>query len=245
MDKFNNVIEFCKNKYKILIPFMVGFVLLITVYFLYKEYQYDNYRNKEEVLVFQNFGGEKEEYTAIVTYNLKNSIVDLTAKDKKIQYDSSPVYYVDEDKVLFPSEMSIVFPLKDGSQFKLYKYSTCYFENDLHMIKSNTESSEFDYFFLYDGKNLFFFPDEVEIKLNDKVYKKLGAMSYISVVGGYTLNYYDTATDTAEIIELNGRSVSVSGKHIDINVKEKYFMALDKKVLLFSPDNLNPVHKID
>ena len=41
-----------------LIPVMVVFVLLITVYFLYREYKYDNYRNKKEEEVYQYFGGE-------------------------------------------------------------------------------------------------------------------------------------------------------------------------------------------
>ena len=39
--------KFFLEKYKILIPIMVVFVLLITLYFLYREYKYDNYRNKQ------------------------------------------------------------------------------------------------------------------------------------------------------------------------------------------------------
>ena len=79
------VINFMKQRYKIFIPVMVVFVLLITMYFLYREYKYDNYRNKEEVAVYQYFGGMKNEYTAIVTSNLKGVIVDVSAKDKKIE----------------------------------------------------------------------------------------------------------------------------------------------------------------
>ena len=40
------VINFCKENYKVLIPVMVGIVLLITLFFLYREYKYDN--TKEE-----------------------------------------------------------------------------------------------------------------------------------------------------------------------------------------------------
>ena len=108
------IIDFCKERYKILIPIMVVFVLLITIYFLYREYRYDNYRNKQEVAVFQYFGGIKNEYTAIVTYNLKDDIIDVSAKDKKIEYDSTPIYYEKEKKIIFPSEMNITFPIKNG-----------------------------------------------------------------------------------------------------------------------------------
>lgn len=237
------VINFCKENYKVLIPVMVGIVLLITLFFLYREYKYDNTRNKKEIEVFQYFGGMKSEYTAIVTYNLKNSIVDIEAKDKKIEYDSIPVYFKDDDMVMFPREMTIVFPLRDGSQFKLYRYATYYKEDNLHYVKNNIDVGNYNYFFLYDGKDVFFFPDEVTLKLNDKEYKKLGAKSYVSVVGGLTLIYYDTTTDTSEVIELDGKTVTVVNDNIDVNISERYFTSFGKKVLLFTPDNLNPVFK--
>ena len=237
------IINFCQENYKILIPVMVGIVLLVTVFFLYREYKYDNTRNKKEFSVYQYFGGMKSEYTAIVTYNLKEAIVDLKAKDKKIEYDSIPVYYKDNENVLFPNEMTIVFPLRDGSQYRLYKYATYYKEDNLHYIKNNIDTGEYNYFFLYDGKDVFFFPEETTLKINNKEYKKLGERSYVTVVGGATLIYYDTATDTSEVIELDGDTVTVVNDNMDVNVSERYFLSFGKKILLFNPDNLNPVFK--
>jgi len=238
-----NIVNFFRRHYKILIPVMVGIVLLVTIFFLYKEYQFDNKRNKEEISVFQYFGGLKEEYTAIVTYNLKNSIVEIAAKDKKIEYDSVPVYYKDEEKVIFPEEMNIVFPLNEGSQFKLYKYATYYTQDDMKFIKNNTDLGNYDFFFLYDGSEVFFFPDEVTLNINNKEYKKLGAMSYVRVVGGLTLIYFDTESDSGEAIELEGRNVSVSSQYINVNISERYFKSFSNKVLLTTPNNLNPVFK--
>lgn len=237
------IIDFCKDKYKILIPIMVGIVLLVTLFFLYREYKYDNTRNKNEISVYQYFGGMKVEYTAVVTYNLKEVIVDISSKDKKIEYDSTPVYYVDEEKVLFPSEMTIIFPMRDASQYRLYKFATYYKEDDLHFVKNNADIGTYDYFFLYDGKNMFFFPDETTLKINDKEYKTLGPKSYVSVVGGLTLIYYDTTTDTSEVIELDGETVTVVNSSMNVNINEKYLMSFGNKVLLFRPDNLNPVFK--
>jgi len=238
----SKIIKFFKDKYKILIPIMVAFVLVITLYFLYREYQYDNTRNKQEELVYQYFGGDRVEYTAILTYNLKNSIIDIEAKDKKVRYDSTPVYYQDEDKVLFPRQMTIVFPYKKA-QYKLYKYATYYVDENVHFIKNNIDVGNYNYFFLYDGKNMFFFPDEVTIKLGGKDYKKLGAGSYVSVVGGLTLIYYDTATGTSDTVELEKNAVSVYNDFIDLNISEKYYMSLGSKILLITPENLNPVFK--
>ncbi len=235
------VIDFCRQKYKILIPVMVIFVLLITVYFLYREYKYDNYRNKKEESVYQYFGGIKNEYTAIVTYNLKNVIVDVDAKNKKIEYDSTPIYYSDSNKIIFPKEMNIVFPLKDGSQYKLYKYSIYEKIDDTHLITLNTDSDYYYHFFLFDGKSLYFFPDEVTLIINGKEYKKLSSMSYVSLVGGYTLTYYDKENDTSEVLEVEGKKITVTSENgdLNLNLNERYFMSFDKKVLLFSPNNLN------
>ena len=235
------VITFCRRNYKILIPVMVIFVLLVTVYFLYREYKYDNYKNKKEESVYQYFGSVKNEYTAIVTYNLKNVIVDVQAKNKKIEYDSTPIYYEDSDKIIFPNEMNIVFPLKDGSQYKLYKYSIYEKIDDTDMISMNNDSGYYYHFFLFDGKGLYFFPDEVALKIDNEEYKKLSPMSYVSLVGGYTLTYYDKESDTSEVLEIEGKKVSVYCDEISlsINLNERKFVTFNKQVLLLSPYNLN------
>ena len=90
---------------------------------------------------------------------------------------------------------------------------------------------------------MFFFPVETVIKIDGKEYKKLGPMSYASVVGGYTLVYYDPSTEEAGAVELNGKKVTVSGMNIDINLNEKYFYSYNNKLLLMSPNILNPVFK--
>ena len=237
------IIEFFKKKYKLLIPVMVFVVLLLTLFFLYRDYKYDNTRNKEEVSVYQYFGGVRVDYTSIITYNLRNSIVDVESKNKKIESNTIPIYYTDKSKIIFPVEMSIVFPLRDGSQFKLYKYAAYYNEDDVHFIKNGTDLGTYNDFFLYNGKDVFFFPEDTVLKINGKDYKELGAMSYVSVVGGYTLIYYDTKSNDSEAIELDGDSVTVVGDNINVNINERYFYSFSNKILLMSPNNLNPVFK--
>lgn len=238
-----NIINFCKKRYKVLIPVMVVLVLLVTTFFLYREYKYDNTRNKKEVSVYQYFGGIRVDYTSVITYNLKNAIVDLEVKDKVIESNTIPIYYEDKSNVLFPVEMSIVFPLRDGSQFKLYKYASYYNEDNVHFIKNNIDLGTYNDFFLYNGKDTFFFPEETTLKINNKDYMELGAMSYVSVDGGYTLIYYDAKTDTSRAIELDGDIVTVVGDNINVNINERYFYSFSNKVLLMSPNNLNPVFK--
>lgn len=236
------VIDFCKDKYKLLIPIMVVLVLGISLVFLYNEYKFDNYRNKKEISVFQSFSSVKTDYTAIVTYNLRDAIVDIKPKDVKIEYDSTPIYYSEEDKVIFPSEMSIVFPLRDGGQFKLYKYSTYYMEDDLHYIKNNVDTGNYSVFFLYNGKNTFFFPYEVDLKVGNKVVEKLSKMSFVTISDS-AITYYDYEDDKGKIIETDNKEVTVTSENINVNLSGRFVTSFGRDVLLFSPKNLNPVFK--
>ena len=102
---------------------------------------------------------------------------------------------------------------------------------------------EYKFFFLYDGDDLFFFPDSVTLMIDNKEYIELGPMSYVSVVGGLTLIYYDTNTDKGEAIELDGSFVSVVGKHIEVDITRKNFISYNDTVLLFNPNMLDPVFK--
>ena len=90
---------------------------------------------------------------------------------------------------------------------------------------------------------MFFFPEETTVRLNDKDFVSLGAMSYVSLIGGYTLTYYDTTTGEGDAIELEGKTVTVVGENLEVNVSERYFKHFSNKILLHSPNSLNPVFK--
>ena len=229
------IINLFQEKYRILIPIMVVFVLLITTFFLYREYKFDNQRNKKEIDVFQYFSSQKVNYKGIFTYNLKGNIVDFNAKNAKIGENVVPIYYEDMSNVVFPVEMSIIFPLRDGLQYKLYKYATYYKLDGVNFIKNNNDLGYYNDFFLFNGKDTFFFPDEVTLKIDDKDYKQLSSMSYV------TLIYYDAANDSAEVIELDGEKVYVTNEVINLNVSDRYFYVFKNKILLMRPNNLNPV----
>ncbi len=239
-----NIVNFCKKKYKILIPIMVAIVLFVTIFFLYREYKYDNTKNKKDVSVFQYYGGVRVDYNATITYNLKDSIVDIESESNRVYFDATPIYYQGEEKkIIFPTEMTIVFPLKNDSQYKLYKYATYYMDEDIHYIKNNTDIGEYNFFFLYDGNGTFFFPVEVVLNINGKEYKKLGASSYIKVTGGLTLAYYDTLTESSEVLEIGGDKITISSEDINIDVNGRSFLSYGESKLLMKPNYLNPVFK--
>jgi hypothetical protein len=68
-------------------------------------------------------------------------------------------------------------------------------------------------------------------------------MSYVSLVGSYTLTYFDTTTQSGEAIELEGRTVVVTGENLEVNISERYVKSFSSKIILHTPNNLNPVFK--
>ena len=237
----NKIIDFCKQKYKILIPIMVVFVLLIVIFFLYREYRYDNYRDKKEVDVYQYFVGNKVEYTAIITYNLKKVIVGIEGKTSKINYDSTPVYYQNEDMIIFPSEMTIVFPLKGGVSYRLNEYTAYGMKDEFHQLISGRISEKYNHFFLYDGMGLYFFTDEVNLKINDEDFIKLSPNSYAQIAGEYSLIYYDKENDKSEVIDIYGKTVTAENDDVKVDLTDAAFYVFGKRALLNQPYNLDPL----
>ncbi len=235
------VIDFCKQKYKILIPIMVVLVLLIAMYFLYREYRYDNYRDKKEVEVYQYFVGNKKEYTAVITYNLRKVIVSIEDKKKKVNYDATPIYYKNEDMIIFPKEMTVVFPLKGGVSYRLNEYTAYGMKDEFHQLISGRKSEKYNHFFLYDGKGLYFFTDEMKVKINDEDYVTLSANSYVQIVGEYNLIYYDKENDKSEVIEIYGKSVTAANDDVKVDLSDAAYYVFGKRSLLNQPYNLDPL----
>ena len=243
---FKKIKNFFAEKYKVLIPVMVVIVLLVAVFFLYREYKFDNYRDKREVSVFQHFAGVKVEYDAIVTYDLQKKIRDITPKDKVITYDSTPIYYKDKKEVIFPEEMIVAFPLTNGKQYRVYKYGSCSKEDNIIKIKNLNNEGIYEDFFMYDGKELFFFPTNVNLMFDGKLYMKLSEGSYVDVVGDSMLIYYDQKTDESKIINLDGKKASIESKYINIDLMNKNFTSFGKKIILYSNLNLlDTLYKTD
>lgn len=240
----NNIFNRLKKEYKLIIPIVAIIVLLIAVFYFYREYKYNNYRHKEERQVYQYFAGIRTDYDLILSLNLKNVIVDIKPKDKTIYYDSTPVYYKDTMEVLFPEEMNVVFPLKEAAQYRLYKYSIYEYDDEINYLTNGNEKKDYLRFFLYDGANLFFFPYDSVLQIEGREDIKLSRMSYVKMVTD-TLIYYDKDADKSEVIELNGENVIVSNDDYSINIREKYFVRLESKILLFQPNHLKSIDEMN
>lgn len=226
--------EFIKDKYSVLIPIFLGVVILITLFLYGREYKNNRYAYESEVEVYQYFSTNKIEYTAKISRNRSNVILDIESDEFNVSLDSTPMYIKDSDKVIFPKEMSVFFPIKDR-QYLVNSLTELYKENDLYYLNQKGINKTFDYMFLYDGKDLYFFIDSVKVLIGDREIN-LSPMSYVDCSYLNFISIYDRESDTYEIIELDNtmRSILVSNDYMTIDVANDKVIYKDDFTLLIN-----------
>lgn len=226
--------EFIKDKYSVLIPIFLGVVILIALFLYGREYKNNRYAYESETEVYQYFSTNKIEYTAKISRNRSNVILDIESDEFNVSLDSTPMYIKDSDKVIFPKEMSVFFPIKDR-QYLVNSLTELYKENDLYYLNQKGINKTFDYMFLYDGKDLYFFIDSVKVLIGDREIN-LSPMSYVDCSYLNFISIYDRESDTYEIIELDNtiRSILVSNDYMTIDVANDKVIYKDDFTLLIN-----------
>lgn len=222
--------EFIKNKYNIIIPVFLLIVLVIALLLYTKEYKNNRYAEVSETLVYQYFSGVKMEYTAKISRNKKNVILEYENSEFAVSLDSTPVYVSDSDSVIFPKEMSIIFPLYDR-QYQVNALAEVYKENDLYYLNIRNLNKTYDHIFYFDGNNLYFFVDKTTLTIGDREIE-LSPMSYVSCSYLNMVEYYDRDSDTFETIEIGSEKVTVSNDYMTIDVASDKVIYKDSFTLL-------------
>lgn len=208
--------DFIKNKYNIIIPIFLLIVLLLALLLYTKEYKNNRYAEVNEVEVYQYFSGVKMEYTAKISRNRKNVILDYENNDFAVSLDSTPIYLKDSDSVIFPKEMSVVFPLKDN-EYQVNALAEIYKENNLYYLNIRNLDKNFEHIFYFDGDNIYFFVDDVNLIIGDRTIT-LSPMSYVNSSYLNFVEYYDKESDTFETIDITSEKVIVQNDYMTIDV---------------------------
>lgn len=208
--------EFIKKRYNILIPAALLLVILIALLLYGREYKINRYVKETDTKVYQYFSGIKMEYELGIGRNRKEVILNLAPKDFTINLDSTPIYIEDKESVIFPKEMSMVFPLSN-KEYKVDALSEVYKKNNLYYLNIKNINDSYNHFFLYDGKDLYFFIDEVTIEVGDTKIT-LSPLSYLSCNYGNLLEYYNKEDDTYGKIDLTNETVTVSTDYFNLDV---------------------------
>lgn len=223
----NNVLN--KKSIKIIIPIIVLLVLLIVAFIYLREYKYNNYRNKQTYEFYQYFSEQKLEYTAEVSFNKKNVIKSFAPEQYKINYDSIPIYYKDNTKVIFPSQMAIIFPLKKQFQTKIPEFSYVEKINNLDYLTFEDYHKSIDHYIIFDGNSLYFFSDSVKFTIDNEEIV-LSPFSFI-VATGNSFSYYDYEKDVYKYYDTM-KNVIVFNDYYKLNVTDDNLDYFEDKVLL-------------
>lgn len=210
--------EFIKSKYSILIPTFLVVVLLIALILYIREYKNNRYAIMNSEKVYQYFSGIKLEYEANIGRNRKKVILNYEPIDEVVNLDNVPIYITDKNRVIFPKEMSLFMVLND-KQYQISSLSEIYKKNNLYYLRYKNVNNTFDYSFLYDGDNMYFFMDEVTININDKEEVKLSPLSYINCSYQNFLEYYDKEKEEFKSIDLkNSDRVTIINDYMVVDV---------------------------
>lgn len=228
--------DFVKNKYNILIPVCLIVVLLIAILLYAKEYKNNRYVELKEVEVYQYFSGIKMEYNANIGRNRKNVILEFGNDNFAVNLDSTPVYIKESGNVIFPKEMSIVFPLKD-KQYRVNALSEIYKENNLYYLNIRNLNKVLENIFYYDGNNLYFFVDNTILTVGDREIL-LSPMSYVSCSYQNLVEYYDKENDIFETINITNEKVIVKNDYMTIDIASDKVVYKDSFSLLTKDFNM-------
>ena len=245
MEKENKIINFIKENYKLMIPIALMIVIFIAALVYYKVTIFDNYTTEKEDKFYQWYYEQKHEYNGIVSENRRKEIVDFKAKDIKINFDSTPIYYKEKDKVIFPANMSVIMPTLNCAEYYANKYSYITLKKDNYILTTEKYNNRLGRYILYDGRDLYFFIDEVTITI-DKEKITLSPLSYVIAKTGESLSYYDKKTDVFKKIKTTNKKIIVENNYYKINVSSDNIDYYGNDVILTEKvDELNPIRMKD
>ena len=244
-DKIDSIKNIIKENYKIIIPIVLIVVIFIAFLIYYQVLIRNNRTTDENVKVFQYFYEKKYEYNLVVSKNRKDVVVDIKPQDIKVNYDSTPIYYQKKDIIIFPEDMSVVMPTLSCAEYLSKGYSYITYANGIYNLTTDKYNKKLNHYFLYDGKDLYFFIEPVTLTVNNEKIK-LSSLSYVIAKYNNSITYYDKKTDTFKIIETKDDSTKIENDYYSINISKDSLNYQGTNVILTSAiENLNTIDKKD
>lgn len=186
--------------------------------------------------LYQYLNGVKVSYTGKIKINKdENKIIKLSFKDINIDLDTTPIYYKDTKKVLFPKNMAVIYPIL-GEQYKINYYSNVYSDSNFIYVKDGSLKKNLVNSLIYDGDDIYFFIDNVVVSFDDKSYE-VGPLSYIIVdtLNGI-LNIYNMDSDSYNSFNVSS-DVIISTNDYKVNASLDYIYYNNKTRLLIKDVN--------
>lgn len=186
---------------------------------------------------YQWYSGQKVEYKGQLTFTRKEGLTELRATDRKVTLDSTPVYYADENnKVIFPEDMAIVYPNNNGMMYRINHFADITEEDGTIYLETNlatkTNKTKLEKAFLYDGQDLYFFLERTTITVNGTNYE-VSPLSYVIVRYKQSVEIYNYEKDEYQVIDTTEtQDAKVVTDTYTINMSVDSLQTVEKEQLL-------------
>lgn len=214
------------------IPYFLIFLVLIAgIVFLVFRKKVDEYVVEDHQL-YQYFLGQRMDYeNSKIKLNKNGDITTISFGDYKVNLDSTPVYYGDEEKVLFPQTMAVIKPMQ-GKQFRINYYSSAYKDLDTYVLKDGKKIYDLSNFFLFDGGDVYFIMEESEITYGDQKIT-VSPLSFVNVnTFDHSIEIYNYKENESQYIENVEDEVFIETGTYRVNASLDLFYFNDSSKLL-------------
>lgn len=203
-------------KYGSILSLLALLIVIVSALFFRKSLTEEKLENHK---FYQYLSGIKFEYSGNLKVKNDNSITELLFEDVKVILDTTPLYYQDENKVLFPKTMSLVYPKSSVTQYKVAYFSKLFNESDTIYLQNGKQKNTLNNCFLYDGKDLYFFTESTKIQVGEKEII-VSPMSYVILTYNDNIQIYNYDKKEFQKIDINDTDViaTVSGYKINLSI---------------------------
>ena len=223
VEKVNKFFEKPLHKI-ILVLFLLGLVFVVVYLLMNIKNDIETVSTTEEIDVYYYIDDEYNEYSGKLTVDRNNNITGLS--DNKTNWDSvtEPIYYKNEDIVIFPKSVSLVRPTLGFRQNKITYFTKIQKTNTYPKLVGVDLDMEIANAFIYDGINTYFFLDNTTLTLKkEKIelppfsYARCGYKDYCYIYNYETKEmkaYKDM--DYMVYAESNGYKINLSTDNLSI-----------------------------
>jgi hypothetical protein len=221
-----NIKKLLKARYLAFLAILALVLVIISIFLLKKNMEKITFENHA---FYQYLSHNRFEYEGILSLNHNGNITELNFKDVKVTLDSTPLYFLDESKVILPKTMLIAYPISGGLQYKINYFSTIYTEGNTIYLTDGKLKKNLSNAFIYDGEDTYFFIDDTKINVNGTEYL-LSPLSYVVTRYNSVIEIYNKAKDEYKVINIgdqeiiaaaNGYKINLSIDAIDYNNKSR------------------------
>lgn len=152
-----------------------------------------------EGITFYYQAGVRMEQNAGTKYKQSKDVILVEGESGEQSIDTVPILFSEENKMLLSTNYLVMTPKQGNACRRVNAFTTVLEKNGLITFRQEKKSTSLMGGFLYDGDNTYVFLEPMTMVIGAKEIN-LEPLSYVRVLYRQTVEYYNSADDTHELI---------------------------------------------